>query len=410
MIYTDLEPDDIMAVSQLWHHKRDQIHGEPMVIAHWNFQDKDGGEILEKKQLLAQLMVGVSKYHELTHEGDSGTSIYKPTGRAHPRQLEIARARSLHLENIAQELEDFQGDCVDFYCLAPPHGNLAAILQRLKSRNAWPLPKCQKWKVTMYTGAFNMAGMTHSDEDALREIMAQSDTPLVDIGKFPFFGKTEAHPWCDSFTTFAAADFGEQLAKRWSIHAAMLKLFNDEFNAHLIGPEKKIWDKKGKLTADEERRFNRIKRTFDVSDPRKVRAYAKQVVADQALFDKIAGFKKSTFQAYATDSCDSPLCDQLVLLYEWLATDAPGALKDHHEAGRWVFNREKGFTQVIYGESADAETDYIPAIQPKLLDPRDEKLLGSMRDFLKVSLIEHLELLDEAVAAREPKKWTSENE
>ena len=38
---------------------------------------------------------------------------------------------------------------------------------------------------------------------------------------------------------------------------------------------------------------------------------------------KVAGFKKSTLKAFAFGGCDSPLCDQLLFLYEWLRVEKP---------------------------------------------------------------------------------------
>mmetsp|Transcript_140937 Transcript_140937/g.244058 ORF Transcript_140937/g.244058 Transcript_140937/m.244058 type:complete len:193 (-) Transcript_140937:94-672(-) len=115
-------------------------------------------------------------------------------------------------------------------------------------------------------------------------------------------------------------------------------------------------------------------------------AYAKALVADAGLFAKVVGFKKNTVKAYAGNGCDSPICDQLVFLYEWLCAEMPDAMINL-EAGIWVFNKEKGFTTVKPGDISDGD---IKAIQPQLKNPKDEASLMKMRTILEENLLNFL--------------------
>merc|ERR1719161_2504571 len=126
--------------------------------------------------------------------------------------------------------------------MAPGRGNIAAIVDKLKTRKEWPL-RCQagatKWQVTLYSGSFNMRNMKQQDLQALREISKFSAGPLVDVAKYPFFGGGKCHPCTDSFTTFAPSSFATELNYvAPPLLVASLKLINDEHNIGLIQPSK----------------------------------------------------------------------------------------------------------------------------------------------------------------------------
>jgi len=304
----------------------------------------------------------------------------------------IARSHGDIICKICDKLRCFDGQRIDFYISGPGRGNLGAIVKHLTESGAWPIKA--KWKVNMYSGAFNMNGMTEGDIDALSEIMACSDVPLVDIAKFPFFGGKACHACTASFTTFACDSFAGQL-NLWAPQlAAALKMFNDEFNASLIYPGLKLFKCKHsldeKLTKEEADRFQIIEDIVHADKATSINEYAKRVFEDSALFNKVIDFKKSTLVAFAFSNCDSPLCDQLVFLYEWLEVKIPVAIKPDLP-GVWVFDRKKGFTQIVPKDAGDEGR--ILAIQPVLLDPYDEDYLTKMREALQSYLMRHLEMI-----------------
>merc|ERR1719359_2556248 len=112
--------------------------------------------IFEKKDLVAQLLLSEPHFHVLLRGDDE-------IGEAHhPRYDELFDARAKTLERIVDSIAGYTGDRIDFYCIAPGHGNIDAIVDALKEREksgqpAWP--KKASWRVYLYSGAFNMRGM-----------------------------------------------------------------------------------------------------------------------------------------------------------------------------------------------------------------------------------------------------------
>lgn len=374
--YSDFEPDDTFGIAQLWQWKRerDEIRGQPLLIFHIDFANKEKGTIFEKKDLITKLMLSQASTHMLLSGNDEQVAAGKED-ETHPRYDEIWNARATNMRRIAEGIANFKGEVVEFYVLAPGHGNLAAILAELKTMNAWPIKA--SWRLFLYTGAFNMRGMFDSDMDALKQMMAYSKDPLIDMSKFPFFGAKNSHKWTASMTTFATPNFAVELANKHPLLAAALKSFNDEFNVHLIEPGSKSLFKGSTLDDEERNRFNLLKRVYDAGGPGAIENYAKALVSDQELFAKVAGFKKTTLRAYACGSCDSPLCDQLVFLYQWIKAEMPECLSDQ-TPGSWVFDQKKGFTSV--SPTADGP---FRAIQPTLKEPKDEASLIRMRTALE---------------------------
>jgi len=102
---------------------------------------------------------------------------------------QIADSRQHTLQAICEELETFSGNFIDMYIMAPGRGNLGSLFNKLRERN--PRPLKAKWRITLYSGRYNMSSMTEADIAVIRERAAQSDIPLIDIGKHPFFGGDE---------------------------------------------------------------------------------------------------------------------------------------------------------------------------------------------------------------------------
>lgn len=385
MIYSDLEPDDIMAIAQIWQWKAEtkKIQGEPLLVAHANFESKDGGTIFEQKQLMVATMLGIRQHYWLTHEGDDGTTVFEQDSSVHRQTQALALARDQTVHAICDRLCQFQGDCIELFLIAPGSGNIGAIVSKLKAFQRWPLRA--NWRVTTYSGSYNMRGMTEEDISALEEIMACSVSPLIDMSKFPFFGGRSNHWWTESLTTFAMPGFAEVLSQKYPFIGALLKKFNDDFNQTLIKPDEKKLFKGSELTDDERARFDLIKVSYRHSDGVAIQQYAKAVLDDADLWAKVVRFKRNTVIAMAYGACDSPICDQLAFLYEWLLKERPDSLV--MVEGNWYFDREKGFTSI-----KQDGTGSFRAIQPMLLDPLDEALLVKMRNALEEYFLRHLQL------------------
>merc|ERR1711879_771488 len=97
--------------------------------------------------------------------------------------------------------------------------------------------------------------------------------------------------------------------------------------------------------------------------------------------------KKSTFRSFACDTCDSPLCDQLVFLYSWLKREREDLFDSSSlEEGTWYLDRSKGFGTIKRDGSGR-----FPAIQPVLKDLKDEASLTEMSKTLEKYIFKHLE-------------------
>jgi hypothetical protein len=397
IFYSDLEPDDCMAIAQLWQWKIEQYRMaiEPIVIFGADFSDKEKGTVFEKKRLVAQLMLGTKQQYVLTPV----TDVYKEgSKRNHPLANYWESQREQELHAICERIKNFMGTRVHLYIMAPGKGNLAAILNKLKENKAWPIDeKGQIWKVGIYSGAFNMRGMTVDDNKAILEFANASGFPLLDAAKFPFFGGKHPHAWTDSFTTFAPPNFPQELnLHAHTILTAGLKMLNDEHNFGLVHPEKLYKTKE--LTIREKERLEKIKPKYKVET---INEYCKMLQDDFALFAKMEEMKKSTVIAFAFDSCDSPLADQLIFMLEFLMEKNPELLS-HKETGAWQ-NSAKGHTSVDFEKDPAKEVEAslaageapktCKAYQPALHHAQDEHVLTILRNKLQEYLIRHLQML-----------------
>ena len=383
ILYTDFEPDDVLAVAQILEFKRQlgRLEYEPLVIFCANFVDKDHGTVYEKKMLMASLMLGITDFPVLTCEGDKG-DVKPRDGPIHPKSKEVADCRCATLASICESISSFDGDNIDFYIMAPGRGNLGAIVKQLETSGAWPLRA--KWRVSMYSGSFNTRGMHDADLEALEVILGHSDTPLVDLSKFPFFGGKACHPVTASLATFSAPTFAAELTAKAPLLVAAMVLFNEEFNQALVHPDNTSLFRGSVLSVSEEQRFADIKNVFFEKG---VIEYARALKADAEIWHKVVDYKRSTVASFAAGACDSPLCDQLLFLYEWLKREKPGWLANE-EIGQWCLNRKSGFTSIDR-----AATDGIRAIQPVLRNANDTAILEEIRGVLQTFALQHVEAL-----------------
>jgi len=387
-VYTDLEPDDTMAIAQLWQWSREteDMQAEPLVSFCVDFAKKDACTIFEKKLLVAELMLGLGDFHILTHEGDTGTKpLHDPLSTPHPATQRLAAARENTVTDICTRIAGFEGERINFYIMAPGRGNLGAIYKKLKNDSAWPLKA--KWSVHMYSGTYNMKGMTEEDIVAIEELSRCGDSPLADLAKFPFFGGRNCHPWTESLTTFALPEFAKDVSMRWPLLAAALKLLNNEMNQSLIAPDNNSLFRGSELVAEEQARFAHISSKFVSGDFDAIQVYAKALIDDTILFPKVAGFKQSTVRAFAFGGCDSPLCDQLIFLHIWMRHNHPSWLAAAPH-GSWCFDQDKGFTSIKVDGAGT------PGIQPTLATPKDEECLTRLRHTMHTYFLRHMDALD----------------
>merc|ERR1740121_1724961 len=197
MFITDFEPDDIMAVAQIWQLYRKEHSGAPLVCVAADLE-KDHQPIYEMKTLIASLLLGLTKWNVCLAQTDTG-DVIQPKAQ-NPKADSMKAHHDAGLKNICHQLANFKGELIKLFLMAPCRGNLNAIVQRLQTMDAWPLST--KWSVRLYSGKYNMKGMTLGDISALREIMKNSDCPLVDMAKFVCFGGAASHPCTSNFTTF----------------------------------------------------------------------------------------------------------------------------------------------------------------------------------------------------------------
>merc|ERR1712217_467999 len=117
-----------------------------------------------------------------------------------------------------------------------------------------------------------------------------------------------------------------------------------------------------------------------------IEKYCKHIVDDFVLFAKVREFKKRTLASFAFGGCDSPLCDQLIFLHEWIALRQPEWI-DTHE-GEWRFDQEAAHTKVDTSSRRGPQ-----GCQPSLKDPNDETKLNVQRDKLQEYVMRHLHRL-----------------
>jgi len=386
---TDLEPDDTMGIAELWQMNKDDIDEVPLIVKMADFEDKDKGAVFEKKLFVGALALGITDIPCLLPVDGYPDATEKGIEKA----VHVADRRASILQGICKRLASFKGEIIKFYVLGPCHGNIAAILTTLKSMGQWPLSA--KWELKLYSGSYNIGGMGQDDFQALGEIWREcSEEPLVDIAKFKFFGEKTSHSSTASFTTFALETFAGQLNFRAPLLAAGLKLLNDEFNARLIFPAEKLFKRKNASMSNNLSQTE-LAKAMNIESRHKnsIRDYAKAIYEAPELFSKVNDFKKSTLVSFAYDGCDSPLCDQIVFLYEWLTNNGSGSNALESNRAWWHVQHKEGVGVYTYISDESVSPYGIQATQPKMRDPYDEEELQGMRKALTDYFLRHLQEL-----------------
>jgi len=404
---SDFEPDDIMAVAQLWElHKPTEAggHSGPPVVAFLPGK-RDTPRIFELKRLVAALTLGITKFQVLVPVDALKLGIKADNTRA----MKYLKRRQEEIKEMCDRLIRFDGEgkTVSLYIMGPCGNGVADMVEYLEKHSpCWPM-KAQ-WRMRLYSGNYNMKGMGPGDIDAIRKLTKYSKEPMIDMAKFVFFGGEKNHQCTSNFTTFALPSFAQMLNINAPLLAAALKVNSELFHTKLIEPSPSLFRCKAefqeKLSEEEIVTFKNIGTLYDPENYLKVREYALALVHNKVLWKKVAGHKKSTLAAVAYDADDAPLCDQLLFLYEWYnfkgeQTQREGVFKK--DIGKWEIDKAKGFSQVVSQSSEEAaggydEIDHIRAIQPYMEDPFDEDSLDHMRERLQEYILEHLRQLYDA--------------
>eukprot|EP00929_Paragymnodinium_shiwhaense_P058056 TRINITY_DN29082_c0_g1_i1.p1 TRINITY_DN29082_c0_g1~~TRINITY_DN29082_c0_g1_i1.p1 ORF type:complete len:981 (-),score=211.41 TRINITY_DN29082_c0_g1_i1:86-3028(-) len=383
VVYTDLEPDDCMAIAQLWQWKKEKegMVEPPLILQHVNFDSKDHGTTFEMKQLIAKQLLGGVDIHALMHEGDQG-GARQHDDAAHPKAAQLMMTRESTLSLVCSRIACFAGSRIELYILSPGCGNLAALMEGLENLGAWPLR--YEFRVSLYSGPFTVRGMHRADMEALEKFLSLSQSPLIDINRDAFF-TDDAHSCTETLASFALPEFAQQLSLKAPLLAATLQLYNEEFVKHQIGPESRCLFERV-LHGEEARRFeSRIKPLFKRGETVDARTYARALMSDEELFDKVAESKKSALRTFAHGGCELPLEAQVVFLYEWAKYETPESIKPALE-GTWFCDQCKGSTMI------KPRLDHgIIAVQPCLRMPKDSSLLTELRTALWKTLELHLD-------------------
>lgn len=392
VVFSDFEPDDLMAIGQLWHWKAQHLGlaaegARPVIIMMVDFTGKDAGTVFEKKLLMARLMLGLEPYTDfqiIAH------AELQEDRAVHPLAQTCVEQTSAALQTAAQEIASLADDpSVDFYVLAPGLGLLGALLRLCTQEHADAMARFRtRCRVIMYTGQFNTRSTRREDFEALCQLV--SSMPIVDISRFIFFGGADAHPMTESADTFLSPTFIAQLTSRSPLLAAVVQSFNEEFNGYLICPANHRLFCAGKVkdARDDAERYHFDTDIAPLFEANGVRAYCAALASDEGLWQKVAGFKKSTVRAFANGTCDMPLCDQVCFIYEWLRYTQAASISEGAEGSWWV-DPESGYSGV--GDSDHPHTFGTPALQPKLAEPMDETVLLDVRTALEEHLLLHLD-------------------
>ncbi|CAK8991785.1 unnamed protein product [Durusdinium trenchii] len=406
IIFSDFELDDLMAIAEVWQWKAVHMgaaeNSRPVIVFCCDFKTKDGGEVFEKKILMARLMLGVTMkdiYILVQNPGENQVNWTYFDQKVHPMAPKLFREKQELLAAAAQEIAEVSvvpsTEIVDVYFIAPGRGIFAELLNEVEQKHPEGFAQlAQKAHVVMYTGSFNTQGTTIKNEqdpgpfdyDKIRKLCTAR--PLVDISKFVFFGRETCHPCTISADSFASPTLAQQLADRSELLSASIIAFVDEFQGNLVRPENKSLFRGSELSEDEWKHF---REEIAPLANKNMQEYAAKLAKDP-LFAKVAGYKKSTVNAFHRGSCDAPLCDQVCFIYEWCTHSCIEDLEAVE--GHWWLNRKNGFTGVASTAIPEGCEDLqIRAIQPYMKEPQNVELLNRMRSALERLVVYHMSMI-----------------
>eukprot|EP00913_Durusdinium_trenchii_P003087 g2852.t1 len=392
IIFSDFELDDLMAIAEVWQWKAVHMgaaeNSRPVIVFCCDFKTKDGGEVFEKKILMARLMLGVTMkdiYILVQNPGENQVNWTYFDQKVHPMAPKLFREKQELLAAAAQDgpprLHDERTtrcsreiaevsvvpstEIVDVYFIAPGRGIFAELLNEVEQKHPEGFAQlAQKAHVVMYTGSFNTQGTTIKNEQ-----------------------------------DFASPTLAQQLADRSELLSASIIAFVDEFQGNLVRPENKSLFRGSELSEDEWKHFREDRRNRRLEEGEEIAPLANKNMQEYAaklakdpLFAKVAGYKKSTVNAFHRGSCDAPLCDQVCFIYEWCTHSCIEDLEAVE--GHWWLNRKNGFTGVASTAIPEGCEDLqIRAIQPYMKDRSNVELLNRMRSALERLVVYHMSMI-----------------
>ena len=330
--FTDLEPDDSFAFNNLLEYQKatDREPCAVLPIFQTDLKDKEPGTILGKKLMALQEITGVPTDTLCMLKGNTGTPTGDELTDIH-KKMDDSKQVDKICDAIKTFLESGKGEKIKFNIMAPGHGSIHTICEKLKEMGLYE-KFAERVEISMYTGSFNIRGCTPEDLEAIMALQKASGKPLIDASKFLFFGENTKRnsPFTASLSTIFPEGLAEEISKENPELAAVLKSLNDEFNVGLIVASK-IFDDEKPLTSEEEVKVSRLEGMYKKGD---IEGYCKQLKEETGLYSKVKGFKKPTIEAFATGKCDSPLCDQLLFIIEKLRNGE--LIQDN--IGKWYIN------------------------------------------------------------------------
>jgi len=312
VVYTDLEPDDVLALMCMRASNR-----RPIAIYSADLQQpygKDVGGVLAKKLLLAATGLGLAFLRDLFILDGSDADV-EATQR---------------IRNAVSAAEAQCGvGASDWYIMAPGRGRLPALL-RGQPRTL----------VRIYSGSFNTRKPNSTAED-LEAIASVAET-LRDSSAFIFRG---SHPKLDCIAA-CWETLDADVVQANPLFAEIWRIFAAEFDGKLVDPKHPSLFGTP-LSPEEQQHFDE-----------KIAPLAKDSMKDycQALlksdcFDKVAGYKKATVKALAAEKLDCGICDVLIPMGEFLYPQG----YTEKATGRWSCNHEKGHTAIGSDGVCDGE-------------------------------------------------------
>uniref|UniRef100_A0A7S4V173 Inosine/uridine-preferring nucleoside hydrolase domain-containing protein n=1 Tax=Alexandrium monilatum TaxID=311494 RepID=A0A7S4V173_9DINO len=382
LMYTDLEADDIVATACLLQHLGST---PPVIVFTCDTKEKDVGTVFAKKLTMATAALGEEFAKELLVVSGEGLAPPPDAYASQRCNMEVAAERTLERASAGQGLE------LLIAFIAPGWGNVAKLLAALKKRPDWEAV-ARRTQVTLYSGSFNIRGMTKEDVAALAELIQIIGCKLQDNAHFTWTRKDVLPELRDMPSLMP--DLAELLAKENPHLLAAWRTFGTEFYAHLIAPRhKKLWAKDTALTDEEKAAFDAASALYDAGD---VVGYCKGILQHDAMFKKVTHFKRNSIRCFATGVLDGPLCDCLVFLTRWVEKHAPHLIT-FGNTGTWDVDFEKGFTGI------KEEGGLCRALQPMLVDQPPREAARTLADAVLDTLSAAVACGDGRTASAPPK-------
>lgn len=174
IIYTDLEADDIFAITCLIHKRMDQgLLGYPPIIVFTTDPLEDTHAVYARKLVMAASALGPDVF--LNIRVVSGDNLPDPF----PPYNMTSRDEVLHdaANEIRTGVESVhpQSTCtVEWFILAPGRGNIRRLLGDLSKDWHKNIVLKERSKVHMYSSQFNITGMTDGDIQSITELVKES--------------------------------------------------------------------------------------------------------------------------------------------------------------------------------------------------------------------------------------------